>query len=144
MILTFDIEPGKEMIVQKSGFLASEATIELSLFFQKKIASGLFGGEGFIMQQLSGKGKAFVEIDGHCKVYELKAGEKLLIDTGYLAAMESTCSMDVKPVSGGLKSMVFGGEGIFNTEVTGPGKIYLQTQPLSAMAGALRRFFPSN
>lgn len=141
-ILTFDIAPGKEIIVQKSGFLASEVGVQLSVFFNQKIKAGLFGGEGFIMQRLSGQGKAFVEIDGFCKVFELRPGEKMLIDSGYLAAMETTCSMDVKTVTGGLKTMVFGGEGLFNTEVTGPGKVYLQTQPISTLAKALGPFLP--
>jgi uncharacterized protein (TIGR00266 family) len=140
-ILTFDISPQNEVIVQKSGFLASEAGVELSMFFNRKFKTGLFGGEGFIMQRLSGHGKAFVEIDGYCKVFELRPGEKMLIDSGYLAAMETTCTMDVKTVTGGLKSMVFGGEGLFNTEVTGPGKVYLQTQPISTLAKALSPFF---
>ena len=140
-ILTFDISPQSEIIVQKSGFLASEAGVELSMFFNRKFKTGLFGGEGFIMQRLSGHGKAFVEIDGHCKVFELRPGEKMLIDSGYLAAMETTCTMDVKTVTGGLKSMVFGGEGLFNTEVTGPGKVYLQTQPITTLAKALSPFF---
>jgi uncharacterized protein (TIGR00266 family) len=140
-ILTFDISPQNEVIVQKSGFLASEAGVELSMFFNHKFKTGLFGGEGFIMQRLSGHGKAFVEIDGYCKVFELRPGEKMLIDSGYLAAMETTCTMDVKTVTGGLKSMVFGGEGLFNTEVTGPGKVYLQTQPISTLAKALSPFF---
>ena len=128
-ILVFDIEPGKEMIVQKRGFLASEASVELSIFFQRKLGAGLFGGEGFIMQKLSGKGVAFVEIDGHVCEYELKDGEQMIIDTGYLAAMEATCKMDLKTV-GTVKNALFGGEGIFNTIVTGPGKIYLQTMPI--------------
>lgn len=139
-ILTFDISPQSEIIVQKSGFLASEAGVELSMFFNRKFKTGLFGGEGFIMQRLSGHGKAFVEIDGYCKVFELRPGEKMLIDSGYLAAMETTCTMDVKTVTGGLKSMVFGGEGLFNTEVTGPGKVYLQTQPITSLAKALSPF----
>lgn len=143
IILPFDIEPGKELIVQKSGFLASETGVELSMFFQKKLSSGFFGGEGFIMQRLSGQGKAFLEIDGYCKTYDLGPGEKLLVDTGYLAAMESTCTMDIQKVSGGLKTMAFGGEGLFNTEVTGPGKVYLQTSPIKTLAGALLPYIPS-
>ncbi|GAP39643.1 TIGR00266 family protein [Flexilinea flocculi] len=142
-ILSFDITPGKEMIVQKSGFLAAEEGVNLSVFFQKKFAAGLFGGEGFILQKLSGQGTAFVEIDGFCKAYELRAGEKLLLDNGYLAAMESTCSMDIKTVSG-MKNVLFGGEGLFNTEVVGPGKVYLQTQPINNLAKVLRPYFPSN
>ncbi len=142
-ILTFDIMPGKDLIVQKTGFLAAEEGVDLSIYFQKRLGAGLFGGEGFILQKLSGQGKAFVEVDGFCKVYDLKAGEKLILDTGYLAAMESTCSMDIKQVSG-LKNIVFGGEGLFNTEITGPGKIYIQTQPINNLASVLRPYFPSS
>ncbi len=141
-VLSFDIAPGKDMIVQKSGFLAAEEGVELSIHFQKRLGAGLFGGEGFILQRLSGQGKAFVEVDGFCKVYDLKPGEKLILDTGYLAAMESTCTMDIVQVSG-LKNIVFGGEGLFNTEITGPGKIYIQTQPISNLASALRPYFPN-
>lgn len=141
-ILSFDIMPGKDLIVQKTGFLAAEESVELSIHFQKRFGAGVFGGEGFILQRLSGQGKAFVEVDGFCKVYELKASEKLILDTGYLAAMDSTCTMDIKQVSG-LKNIVFGGEGLFNTEITGPGKIYIQTQPISNLASALRPYFPS-
>lgn len=141
-IRVFDIAPGREMIVQKSGFLASETGVELSVFFQKKLASGLFGGEGFIMQRLSGRGTAFCEFDGHVKEYDLAAGQSIVVDTGYLAAMEATCSMEVQSVPG-VKNVLFGGEGLFNTIITGPGKIYLQTMPVSAVAGAIRPFIPT-
>ncbi|MBQ2862787.1 MAG: TIGR00266 family protein [Clostridia bacterium] len=142
-IRVFNIEPGKEIIVQKSGFLASESTVELSVHFQKKFGAGLFGGEGFIMQKLSGHGIAFVEIDGFGCEYYLEAGQSMIVDTGYLAAMDATCSMEVVTVPG-VKNMLFGGEGIFNTVVRGPGKIILQTMPISAVAGSLRAFFPSS
>ena len=99
-ILAFEISPSHEMVVQKSGFLASELSVTLSVFFQKKFGSGLFGGEGFIMQKLSGSGVAFCEFDGHIKQYELAAGESMIVDTGYLAAMDATCSVDIKTVSG--------------------------------------------
>ena len=141
-IRAFEIGPGRELIVQKSGFLASEATVELSVFFQKKLGSGFFGGEGFIMQRLSGRGVAFTEFDGHVVEYDLAPGQSMVVDTGYLAAMDATCSMDIQTVPG-VKNMVFGGEGIFNTVVTGPGRIYLQTMPISAVAGVLRPFMPS-
>lgn len=141
-IRAFDIAPGRELIVQKSGFLASETGVELSVFFQKKLASGLFGGEGFIMQRLSGRGMAFCEFDGHIKEYDLAAGQSIVVDTGYLAAMEATCSMEVQSVPG-MKNVLFGGEGLFNTVITGPGKIYLQTMPVSAVAGAIRPFIPT-
>lgn len=141
-ILAFEIAPGKEIICQKSAFLASEAGVELSVAFQKKLGSGFFGGEGFIMQRLSGNGMAFVEIDGHVKEYTLEAGQTMVIDTGYLAAMEDTCKMDIVTVKG-LKNKLLGGEGFFNTVVSGPGKIYIQTMPVNQMADTLRPFFPS-
>lgn len=141
-IRVFDISPGKGMIVQKTAFLASESTVELSVHFQKKIGSGLFGGEGFIMQKLSGNGKAFVEIDGSAVEYELEAGQKMIVDTGYLAAMAETCKMDVQTVPG-VKNMMFGGEGVFNTVITGPGKIILQSMPISSVAASIRPFMPT-
>lgn len=141
VIKAFEITPGREMIVQKSGFLASEIGVELSVFFQKKFGSGLFGGEGFIMQKLSGNGIAFVEFDGHVMEYELAQGENMIIDTGYLAAMESTCSINIQTVKG-IKNKLLGGEGIFNTVVTGPGKIYLQTMPINSVASSLAPYLP--
>lgn len=142
-ILAFEIGTGKEIIAQKSAFLASTEGVTLSVAFQKKLGGGLFGGEGFIMQRLSGNGTVFVEIDGYVKEYELAAGEQMLIDTGYLAAMESTCTMDITTVKG-LKNKVLGGEGFFNTVVTGPGKIYLQSMPINQMAGVLQPFLSTN
>lgn len=141
-ILAFEVGTGKEIIAQKSAFLASTEGVTLSVAFQKKLGSGLFGGEGFIMQKLSGNGIAFVEIDGHVKEYELAAGQSMVIDTGYLAAMEGTCHMEITSVKG-LKNKLLGGEGFFNTVVTGPGKIYLQSMPVNQMADVLRPFLPS-
>lgn len=141
-IRAFQISPGNEMICQKSAFLASESSIELSVHFQKKFAGGFFGGEGFIMQKLSGNGTAFVEFDGYVKEYELGEGQQIVIDTGYLAAMTSSCKMDVVTVPG-VKNMLFGGEGFFNTVVTGPGRVFIQTMPASQMAGVLRPFMAS-
>ena len=141
-ILPFQITPEKGIVVQKSGFLASESSVELSVFFQKKLGAGFFGGEGFIMQKLSGNGTAFVEIDGHAVEYELDAGQSIVVDTGYLAAMSETCSMEIVSVPG-VKNMLFGGEGLFNTLIKGPGKVILQTMPINSVAGALRPFLPS-
>lgn len=142
-IRAFEIGPGRELVVQKSGFLAAEAGVELSVFFQKKMGAGFFGGEGFIMQKLSGQGTTFTEFDGHVVEYELAAGQSLVVDTGYIAAMDTTCSMDIVTVPG-IKNAFFGGEGLFNTVVTGPGRIWLQTMPISDVAAVLRPFFPSN
>lgn len=135
-IKAIDVSGGNDIIVQKSAFLAGEEGVNLSVFFQKKISAALFGGEGFIMQKLSGSGIVFIEIDGYAVEKELAAGESVVIDTGYLAAMSATCKMEIKSVPG-VKNMLFGGEGIFNTVVTGPGKIILQTMPVSSVAGSI-------
>lgn len=142
-IVAYEIAPGKEIVAQKSAFLASSEGVTLSTFFQKKIGGGLFGGEGFIMQKLSGTGTAFLEFDGSIKEYTLEAGQQIIVDTGYVAAMDATCSMDIKTVPG-LKNKVLGGEGLFNTVVTGPGKVWLQTMPANQMAGVLAKFITTN
>lgn len=142
-IRAVEIAPGRELIVQKKSFLASEAGVTLSVHFQKKFSAGLFGGEGFIMQKLSGQGTAFIEIDGHAVEYQLQAGQSMIVDTGYLAAMDITCSMEIKTVPG-VKNMFFGGEGFFNTVVHGPGKVILQTMPVSAVANSIRPYIPTN
>lgn len=142
-ILKFDISPNAPMVVQKSGFLASSAGVELSIFFNKKFGAGLFGGEGFIMQKLSGQGIAFIEIDGYCKQYTLGSGQQLIVDTGNLAAMDATCSMSIQKVPG-VKNMLLGGEGLFNTVVTGPGRVFLQSHPISTVAAAIRPFIATN
>ena len=142
-IVPFQIEPGKELIVQKSGFLASESTVELSVHIQKKLGAGFFGGEGFIMQRLSGYGVAFVEFDGAVMEYDLAPGQSIVLDTGYLAAMEATCNMEIQQVAG-LKNKLLGGEGFFNTVVTGPGKVYIQTMPINKVAGAITPYIPTS
>ena len=125
-IKAVEIDPAHPVVVQKSGFLASEQGVELSIFFQKKAGAGFFGGEGFIMQKLSGRGTAFLEVDGYAVEYELQAGQSMVVDSGNLAMMDATCTIDIQMVKG-VKNVLFGGEGLFNTVVTGPGKILLQT-----------------
>lgn len=142
-IKPFEIAPGKEIIFQKSAFLAGESTVELSIHFNKKLGAGLFGGEGFILQKVSGSGVAFAEFDGHVVQYDLKEGQKLVVDTGHLAAMDASCAMDIQTVKG-AKNVLFGGEGLFLTNITGPGRVWLQTMPLSNVAGVLRRYLPAN
>ncbi len=99
-IKAFEIKPGSSLIAQKKAFLASTDGVELSIFFQKKIGAGFFGGEGFIMQKLSGNGTAFLEIDGSAIEYNLAAGETMFLDTGYLAAMDETCKMEIEMIKG--------------------------------------------
>lgn len=141
-IRPFHISPGQEMIFQKSAFLAAEMGVQLSVFFNKKFSAGLFGGEGFIMQKVSGQGTVFAEFDGHVVEYELQPGQQIVVDTGHLAAMTAGCTMEIKSVPG-VKNMLFGGEGVFNTIINGPGKVWLQTMPISNVAGALRPYIPT-
>lgn len=142
-IRAFNISPGQEIVAQKSAFLAGTSGVELSTFINQRIGGGLFGGEGFIMQKLSGNGVAFLEFDGYIKEYELGPGQQIVVDTGYLAAMTPTCQLEVKTVPG-VKNMLFGGEGIFNTVVTGPGRVWLQSMPTFQMANTLRPYFPTS
>lgn len=142
-IIPYRVTPGNPIIVQKRGFLAMEKGLDLSVHFQRKFGAGFFGGEGFIMQKISGDGMVFIEIDGHCKEYTLAPGESIVVDTGYLAAMTADCSMDVRSVKG-AKNMFFGGEGFFNTVITGPGTVYLQSMPIYQTAQALTPYININ
>lgn len=141
-ILPVEISASRTIVAQKSAYLASSPDVDLSIFFQKKIGAGFFGGEGFIMQKLSGSGVAFLEIDGSIVEYDLAQNESILIDTGYLAAMDATCSVDIETVKG-IGNALFGGEGFFNTRVSGPGHIWLQTMPISSIAGSIRPYIPT-
>ena len=141
-ILPIEIAPGKEIILQKKAFLASESGVKLDIHFNKKLGAGFFGGEGFIMQRLSGSGMAFAEIDGELVEYDLAPGEEMIVDTGNVAGFEPGVSIDIRQVAG-IKNKLLGGEGFFNTVLTGPGKIWLQTIPISGVAEAIRPFIPT-
>ncbi len=141
-IIAVQINAGNEIICQKSAFLAATEGVDLSIFFQKKVGAGIFGGEGFIMQKLSGEGIAFLELDGSTIEYQLQENQQMVLDTGHLAMMSATCSIDIKSV-GGLKNTILGGEGIFNTVVTGPGKIVLQTMPANKFANTIIPYIPT-
>jgi uncharacterized protein (TIGR00266 family) len=129
-------EHGGRLICQKDSFLAGARGVRLGIFFQRKILTGLFGGEGFIMQKLEGDGWVFVHAGGTMVERELAPGERLDVDTGCVVAFHDTVSMDVRPV-GGIKSMLFGGEGVFLATLTGPGKVWLQSLPFSRLAGRM-------
>ena len=141
-IKAFEISPGNEIICQKGVFLAGEAGVQLSVHINQKLGAGFFGGEWFIIQRISGNGIMFGEFDGHLVEYELKPGQQIVVDTGHLAAMSASCNMEIRKV-GGAKNMLLGGEGFFNTVITGPGHVWLQTMPLSNVANSLRPYFPS-
>ena len=133
---------GQDMIVQKSAFLAAQSGVDISIHFSKKVGVGLFGGEGFIMQRLSGNGIAFVEIDGELIEYELQAGQQIVVDTGNVAGFTLGVQMEIRQVPG-MKNMLLGGEGIFNTVLTGPGRVWLQTMPISNVAMSIRPYIPT-
>ena len=142
-IIPYQVSEGNGIIIQKRGFLAMEKGLDLSVYFNKRLGGGLFGGEGFIMQKITGNGLVFIEIDGYCKEYELGIGESIIVDTGYLAAMSESCTMDIQTVKG-VKNMFFGGEGLFNTVITGPGKVYIQSMPVINTAQALSPYLITN
>ena len=142
-IKAFQIAPGQEMVFQKSAFLAGEASVNLSIFFNKKLGAGLFGGEGFILQELSGRGMAFLEVDGGLVEKELAPGEILKVDTGNVFAFEKSVRYEIETVKG-IKNVLFGGEGIFLTKLTGPGKVYLQTMNMAEFVGEIAKGIPSS
>ena len=136
------IAPGQDMILQKTAFLAAEPGVELSIHFNKKLGTGLFGGEGFIMQRLSGSGVAFAEIDGELVEYELREGQQIVADTGNVAGFTAGVKMEIQQVPG-MKNKLLGGEGLFNTLLTGPGRVWLQTMPSSSVAASIRPYIPT-
>jgi uncharacterized protein (TIGR00266 family) len=142
-ILPLNLKEGFSMICQKDAFMCAQESVELAMHFRRKLGAGLFGGEGFILQKLTGPGLAFVEIIGEVMMYELAAGEKLKIDPGHIAMYEPTCNYDVQMIKG-VMNWLGGGEGLFLATVTGPGKVWLQTMPLSNLAGSLKRYITTS
>ena len=140
-IKAIEIHQGEQIICQKSAFLASTSGVNMSVHFKKSVTGGLFGGEGFIMQKFDGEGLLFIEVDGSVIEYDLQAGEQLILDTGHLVMMSSSCKMDVTTVKG-AKNIFFGGEGLFNTVVEGPGKVMVQTMPIEKLSMNLYRYMP--
>ena len=140
-IRAVEITPGNGLIVQKGSYLASVGNLTNEVYLQKRLSTGFFGGEGFLMRKFSGTGLVFLEIDGSAHEYDIPTGSCKIVDTGYLAAMSESCSMEIRSVKG-LKNMLFGGEGFFNTAVKGPGRIILQSMPISSTATVLYQFMP--
>lgn len=139
-IMLFNISE-TPIIAQKTSFLAATEGVNMDIYLQRKAATGFFGGEGFLMQKFSGSGYAWLEIDGAVQERELAAGEKLIIDSGFVAAMEASCTMEIQTIKG-FTNVILGGEGLFNTVVTGPGKVWLQTMPINALAMNLYAYMP--
>lgn len=144
-ILEFNLQNGESIICQKNAFMCAEKSVNMKIHFRKKLGAGFFGGEGFIMQKITGLGKAFLELDGNITKKELQAGETLKVDNGYVAAMTENVSLDITTVKG-VKNVLFGGEGLFLTTLTGPGTVWLQSMPIAKLAGAIYPYLsiPSN
>lgn len=140
-IFPVNLQNGKSIIAQKRAFLVAEKGVNLEIYFHKRLGTGFFGGEGFIMQKISGKGYVFLEIDGALEEIELRAGETIKVDTGHVAFIEESVEMNINAIKG-FKNILFGGEGLFLTTLTGPGKVYLQSIPLQNFANSILPFIP--
>lgn len=140
-IVAVEITPGNGLIIQKGSYLASIGNIQSEVFINERVGKGLFGGEGFLMRKFTGTGMVFLEIDGSAHEYEIPAGDCKIIDTGYLASMSETCRMEIRKISG-VKNVLFGGEGLFNTVVYGPGKVTIQSMPIAATAMMMYQYMP--
>jgi uncharacterized protein (TIGR00266 family) len=141
-VIAVQLEPGQSLICQKDAFMCAQESVQLEMHFRKKLGAGLFGGEGFILQKISGPGVAFLEIPGEVRIIELKPGERIKVDPGHIALFEPSVEYDIVGVKG-LKNVLFSGEGLFLATLTGPGKIWLQSLPLSNLAMKLARYMPS-
>ncbi len=130
-------------IIQKGSFLAAESSVELKTIFNKKLGTGFFGGEGFILQELKGSGTAFLEVDGDAIQMDLGHGEVIKIDTGNLVCFERSVSYEIETVKG-FSNILFGGEGLFLTKLTGPGKIVLQSMNMNEFAAKVRMYIPTS
>jgi uncharacterized protein (TIGR00266 family) len=140
-VIELDLKAGQEIITQKDAFMFAESSVTMEMHFRKKLGAGLFGGEGFIMQKLTGPGKAFLELDGEITEYTLKEGQVLKVDPGHVGAFEPTVNFDVTMVKG-VKNMLFGGEGLFLAQVTGPGKVWLQSMTVNHLASRIMASMP--
>ena len=141
-IIPRELRAGETLICQKDAFMCAQDSVQVEMHFRKKLGTGLFGGEGFILQKISGPGTAFLEISGEVREYKLEAGQTMQIDPGHIAVFEPTVKYDLKRVKG-AKNILFGGEGLFLAQLAGPGHIWLQSMPLANLAAAVRALMPS-
>ncbi|MEE9440523.1 MAG: TIGR00266 family protein [Candidatus Thermoplasmatota archaeon] len=142
-IKPIELTPGKDFIVQKDAFLVAEDNVDMSIAFQKKLGAAFFGGEGFILEKLSGNGTVFIHACGDFVEFDLKPEQILKVDTGCVVGWEDTVTYDIQRVKG-IKTMFFGGEGLFLTTLKGPGKLLIQSMTLSNLATSLRPFLPTS
>ncbi len=140
-IVPLNLAAGQQMICQRDSFMCAEKSVTLDMHFRRKLGSGLFGGEGFVLQKLTGPGLAFVELDGEVVEYTLEPGQMLKVDTGHVAMFEPTVQFDIEMMRG-FKNILFGGEGLFLATLRGPGRVWLQTMPLVNVARKIAEYLP--
>lgn len=140
-VVDLHLAEGQQMIVQKDAFMCAEKSVDLDMHFRKKLGAGLFGGEGFVLQKLTGAGAAFVNFDGEIVEKELAPGEMLRVDTGHVAMFEPSVDFDIQMMKG-FKNILLGGEGLFLATLRGPGKVWLQTMPMSKLAQKVAQYMP--
>lgn len=140
-ILPIELAAGQSVICQKRAFLAAQRGVTLTTHFQKKLGAGLVGGEGFILQRITGPGLAFIEIDGSVVEYNLAPNQRMKVGTGHVAMMDESVAFDITTVKG-FKNVLFGGEGLFLTTLTGPGRVYLQSMPIENLAKSIIPYIP--
>src|SRR5450755_5176103 len=140
-IVPVEVSPGHEYMIHRHGFLCATPQIQVGVGFQQSLGAGIFGGDGFLLQRLSGQGTAWLELSGELVVKDLQPGETLRVHPGHVGAFQSSVSFQINTVPG-IKSMIFGGDGLFLAALTGPGRIWLQTLPISRLAHALYEYLP--
>jgi len=140
-ILPIDVGNGRSYLVHRHGFLCATPNVQLAVGFQKSLGAGVFGGQGFILQRVAGEGQAWIELDGEMIMYDLKPGETLRVHPGHVGLFEETVNFDITMLRG-IKNVLFGADGLFLAALTGPGRIWLQSLPLSNLAHALAPYLP--
>lgn len=140
-IVPVEVSPGHEYLIHRHGFLCATSQIQVGVGFQQSLGAGIFGGDGFLLQRVSGQGTAWLELSGELVVRDLQPGETLRVHPGHVGAFQSSVSFQITTVPG-IKNMIFGGDGIFLAALTGPGRIWLQTLPISKLAHAIDRYLP--
>ena len=140
-IVPVEVAPGHEYMIHRQGFLCATSQIQIGVGFQQSLGAGIFGGDGFLLQRLSGQGIAWLELSGELVMRDLQPGENLRVHPGHVGAFQSSVSFQITTVPG-IRNMIFGGDGIFLASLTGPGRVWLQTLPIAKLAHALERYMP--
>jgi uncharacterized protein (TIGR00266 family) len=140
-IVPVEVSPGHDYMIDRQGFLCATPQIQVGVGFQQSLGAGIFGGDGFLLQRVSGQGIAWLELSGELVVRDLQPGENLRVHPGHVGAFQASVSFQITTVPG-IKNMIFGGDGIFLASLTGPGRIWLQTLPIAKLAHAIEKYLP--